>query len=111
MWEAATNIEYERMTEGILALESPLYTHACGSRDRGSGSLAEERAHRMSPNYDSNMNNGYNSLIHSEVHMTLKVTISNVGHVNCHSRSHRHFQHRTARVLFHTHPNRNTSMT
>ena len=65
----------------------------------------------MSPKYNSNMNSRYNSLIHSEVHMTLSVTISNVGHINCHSRSHRHFQHRTAKVLFHSHPNRNTSMT
>ena len=54
----------------------------------------------MSPNYDSNMNSRYNSFIHSEVHMTLSVTISNVGHVNYHSLSERHFQHRTAKVLF-----------
>ena len=41
----------------------------------------------------------------------LSITLSNVGHLNYHSRSDRHFQHRTPKVLFRTHPNRNTSMT
>ena len=52
----------------------------------------------MSPKYGLTMNNTYNSFLHSEVHMTLSITISNVGHVNFHSRSHLHFQHRTTRV-------------
>ena len=65
----------------------------------------------MSPKYDSNTNSKYSSFIHSEVHMALSVTLSNAGHLNCHSLFDRHFQHMTAKVLFHTHPNRNTSMT
>ena len=32
--------------------------------------------------------------------MTLPVTLSNVGHLNNHSRSYHRFQHRTAKVLF-----------
>ena len=54
----------------------------------------------MSSNYDSNMNSRYSSFIHSEVHMVLSVTLSNIGHVKCHSLSHRHFQHMRAKVLF-----------
>ena len=38
-----------------------------------------------------------NSLIDSSPHMSLSVRLSNVGHLNCHSLSHRHFQHMTAR--------------
>ena len=43
--------------------------------------------------------------------MALVVLLSNVGYLNCHSLSDRHFQHMTAKVLFHTHPNGNTSET
>ena len=65
----------------------------------------------MSPMYDSNMKSKYNSFIDSSPHMSVSVTISNVGHLNSHSLPDCQFQHMTAKVLFHTHPNRNTSMT
>ena len=60
---------------------------------------------KMSSNYDSKLNSRYSSFIHSELHMALSVTLSNIGQVNCHSLSHRHFQHMTIKVLFHTQPN------
>ena len=65
----------------------------------------------MSPNYESNTNSKYNRFIHSTIQMALVVLLSNVGYLNCHSLSDRHFQHMTAKVLFHTHPNGNTSET
>ena len=45
------------------------------------------------------------------MHMSLSITLSNVGHLNYHSRFDHNFQHRTAKVLIRTHPNRNASMT
>ena len=33
----------------------------------------------MSPKYDSTMNSRYNRFIHSEIHMALSITLSNVG--------------------------------
>ena len=83
----------------------------CWNPNRGSGCLVEERQPQMSPKYDSNMNRKYNNFIDSTPHMSLSATLSNLGHLNYHSRSHRDFQHMTAKVLFHTDPNRNTSMT
>ena len=38
--------------------------------------------------------------------MALSITLFNVGHVNRHSLSDCHFQHKTTKVLFHTPPNR-----
>ena len=35
---------------------------------------------------------------------------SNFGHRTCHSLRHRHFQYMTAKVLFHTHPKENASI-
>ena len=65
----------------------------------------------MSPKYDSNMNNNHNNFIYSEIRMALSITLSYIGHLNYHSLSDRRFQHMTAMVLFHTHPNTNTSKT
>ena len=65
----------------------------------------------MSPKYDSNMNNSYNRFIQSAPHLSQSITLSNVGPLNCHMPSHRHFQRRTAKVLFHTHPNSAITMT
>ena len=39
----------------------------------------------MSSYYDSNMNSNYNSFIESTPHMSLSITLSDVGHLNCHS--------------------------
>ena len=65
----------------------------------------------MSPRYDLTMNSKYNRFIHSEIHMALSITLSNAGHVNRHSLHDCHFQHMSAKVLFHTTPNTNLSMT
>ena len=72
-------------------------------RSRSSRSLDEDRQPWMSLTYDSNMNSKYKSFINSSPHMSILVTLSKVGHINCHSLSHRHFQHITSKVLFHTH--------
>ena len=81
------------------------------NRNRGSGSLEEERCPLMSPEYDSNVNSNYSKFIHSVPPLSQSITLSNVGHLNCYSLSNRHFQHMTAKVLFRRNQNWTTWMT
>ena len=85
--------------------------HESGNRNRGSGSLQEERATRMSAKYDSNMNRNYNSFIDSTPHMSLSITLSNVGHLSCHSLIVTSNIWQSRYCFTYTNPNMNTSMT